>query len=117
MFLSLDLTQAEDISTPGRLRNNRRLGLQGPVRDGRQWLEAFVRISVERGSWSIAVRFEGMSRWIPAGSWRTYLDGVAPAEPDLDGQASFVRYRLSEAAGAIGAAPQAERELVRLSGG
>jgi hypothetical protein len=91
--------------------------LQGPVRDGRQWLEAFVRISVERGSWSIAVRFEGMSRWIPAGSWRTYLDGVAPAEPDLDGQASFVRYRLSEAAGAIGAAPQAERELVRLSGG
>lgn len=87
--------------------------LQGPVRAGGRWLEAFVLITADDGRWSLAARFEGMARSIPVGTWQVYLDGV-PAR-DLAAQAAFVRYRLGEAARVIGCTPQAERELVRLS--
>jgi hypothetical protein len=91
------------------------LVLQGPVKANGGWLEAFVRIVTEREHWTIEVRFEGMSRWIPTGTWRAYLDGE-PGGPDLAGHTRFVRYRLGEAAQVITSRPQAERDLVRLTG-
>ena len=88
--------------------------LQGPVKAGVSWLEAFVRIWVEGGRWSLAVRFEGMSRPIPIGAWQAYLDGRPGS--DLATQAAFVRFRLAEAARVISSTPQAERDLTRLAG-
>jgi hypothetical protein len=102
--------QGFDVLEEGR----RHLLLQGPVNTEGHWLEAFVLITVERGQWSLAARFEGMTAPIPVASWQTYLDGEPDA--DLSAQASFVRFRLAEAARVISSTPQAERELARLSG-
>lgn len=91
------------------------LELQGPVNVSGQWLESYVRISADGGHWSISVRFEDMSRWIWAQAWEAYLDSAELGEPDLTRQASFVRYRLPEAALALHSKPGAERELIRLT--
>src|SRR5690349_5539936 len=91
------------------------LELQGPVKAGGQWLEAWVRISADAGNWSISVRFGDMSRWIWTQTWEAYLDGKDLGEPDVTRQASFVRHRMPEAALALRATPGAERELVRLT--
>lgn len=93
------------------------LELQGPVKAGAQWVEGFVRISADRGHWSISVRFEQMSRWIWSQVWEAYLDGVELGDPDLKRQAEFVRYRLPEAAAAIHTEAAAERALIRLTEG
>jgi hypothetical protein len=91
------------------------LELRGPVKAGAQWVEGSVRISAERGHWSVSVRFEHMTRWIWAQAWEAYLDGGAPGEPDIHRQATFVRTRLPDAALAIYSEPAAERELIRLT--
>jgi hypothetical protein len=93
------------------------LELQGPVKAGGQWVEAFVRISAEVGHWSISVRFEPMSRWIWTQIWEAYLDGTELGEPDLTRQAAFVRRRLPDAAVAIHSEAAAERAMVRLTEG
>jgi hypothetical protein len=105
--------QGFDVLDERREAESEYLLLQGPVKSGGRWLEAFVRITAERGRWSIEVRFEGMSRWIPINTWLAYLDG-GPGDTDLAGLTSFVRFRLSEAAEVL--TPQVERELARLTG-
>lgn len=91
------------------------LVLQGPVRAGDKWVETFVKISSDRGHWSIAVRFGDMFRWIWTQNWEAYLDRVEPGEPDVARQTAFVRYRLAEAADAIQSEPGVEDKLIRLT--
>lgn len=92
------------------------LVLQGPVRVGREWLEAFVRIAADDGQWPIEVRFEGMSHWITVPAWEVYLDGRDQEDgPELTRRTRFVRSRLPEAADKIRTTPFAERELVHLA--
>jgi hypothetical protein len=93
------------------------LVLQGPVRVDGQWLEAFVRLAEYDRHWSVAVRFEGMDNWISAQAWAAYLDGTDPDELDLLHRTRFVRFRMSDAARAIRATPQAERVLVQIAEG
>jgi hypothetical protein len=89
------------------------LVLQGPVRAGEEWVETFVKISSDRGHWSIAVRFGDMSRWIWTQHWEAHLDRIEPGEPDVARQTALVRYRLAEAAGAIRSDPGVEQKLIR----
>jgi hypothetical protein len=91
------------------------LVLQGPVKVGAEWVEAFVRISADRGRWSVAVRFEDTSRWVWTQSWAAFLDGCEPGEPDLERQVTLVRDRLAEAAAAVRAEPGSEHELNRVA--
>jgi len=107
--------QGFDVLDEQRVAESEHLVLQGPVKANDRWLEAFVRITAQPGHWSIEVRFEGMSRWIPINTWLAYLDG-GPGDTDLAGLTSFVRFRLSEAAEVITSTPRAERELARLTG-
>jgi hypothetical protein len=93
------------------------LELQGPIKAGGQWVEAFVRVSAEHGHWSVSARFEPMSRWIWTQIWEAYLDGTELGEPDLARQARFVRYRLSDAAVAIYSDPTAELTMIRITEG
>jgi hypothetical protein len=107
--------QGFDILNEQRGARGLLLELQGPVKAGGQWVEAFVRISADGGHWSISVRFEHMSRWIWTQIWEAYLDGIELGEPDLTRQASFVRHRLPDAAVAIHSEAAAERALIRLT--
>jgi hypothetical protein len=90
------------------------LVLEGTVPAGGQWVDAFVRITSDRGEWSISVRFHDMSQWIWAQAWQAYLDNRAPGEPDVAQQASFVRSRLPEAAAVAHSRPGVENDLVIL---
>ena len=107
--------QGFDVLNEQRGRSGLLLELQGPVKAGAQWVEGFVRVSADRGHWSISLRFEQMTRWIWSQIWEAYLDGVELGEPDLKRQAQFVRYRLAEAALAIHTEAAAERALIRLT--
>lgn len=109
--------QGFDVLTEQQGAGSMLLELQGPVKAGAQWVAGFVRISAEQEHWSVAVRFEQMSRWIWAQVWEAYLDGVELGDPDLERQAAFVRFRLSEAAVAVYSDIAAEPALIRLTEG
>ena len=75
---------------------------------------ADVQISADRGQWTVALRFNGMSRFIDPRVWAAYLDAAPIDEPDVGQQAGFVATRLVDAAEAVHADPGLEAELVRM---
>jgi hypothetical protein len=108
--------QGFDIVEERRTADGRlRFVLQGPVKIDGHWLEAFVLISAERARWSLSVRFEGMSRWIPVRAWLAYLDREPPGPAGLERAAAFIRDRLAEAGRVFDSTPRAEDDLVRLT--
>src|SRR5260221_9962333 len=74
------------------------LTLRGPVPDSGDHPVAEIQIAADRGQWTVALRFEGMSRFIDPRVWAAHLDSVAIGEPDVGQQASFVAKRLVDAA-------------------
>lgn len=88
--------------------------LIGPVPGAASYPSAAVQISADRGHWTLALRFNGMSQFIDPRVWAAYLDDGAIDEPDVGQQAGFVATRLVEAAEAVKYDPALEPKLVRM---
>jgi hypothetical protein len=80
------------------------------VRDAMD-VRVWIRLSGDRGHWSLAVRFSRHSPWIPPSVWESHLDGVPIRDPDLAADVKFVVGRLTEAAEATVAQSSIEAEL------
>lgn len=91
-----------------------RVVLRGPVLGVETSPDAEVEIVADRGRWTVALRFVGMSRFIDPRVWAAHLDGREIGEPDVAEQARFVGSRLVDAASAINADAELESKLVRL---
>lgn len=88
--------------------------LRGPLAGSIRHPSADVQISADRGQWTVALRFNGMSRFIDPRIWVAYLDDAAIDEPDVGQQAGLIATRLVDAAEAVHADPGLEAQLVRL---
>jgi hypothetical protein len=88
--------------------------LRGRVPGAEASSEAEVEIAADRGNWTVALRFAGMSRFFDPRVWAAHLDGSEIGEPDVAEQARFVGSRLVDAAGAVEADAGLESELIRL---
>jgi hypothetical protein len=91
-----------------------RVVLRGPVRSADASLDAEVEITADRGNWTVALKFSGMSRFIDPRAWAAHLDGSEIGEPSVSEQARFVATRLVDAADALRADPSLEAALVRI---
>ena len=91
-----------------------RVTLNGTVLGSADCPRAQVQISADRGRWTVALKFENMSRSIDPRVWAAYLDSLPIEEPDVSQQATFIGERLVEAAEAVTANPDIEFTLVRL---
>jgi len=88
--------------------------LDRPVLGSAEYPRAQVQIAADRGQWTVALKFAGMSRFIDPRVWVAHLDAAPIGEPDVGQQAAFVGERLVEAAEAVKANPAIESLLVRL---
>lgn len=88
--------------------------LRGPEMEPAGGPRAEAQISVDRGHWTIGLRFTGMSRFIDPRVWAAHLDGGEIGPPDVEEQARFVAGRLLEAGHAVRADADIETKLVRM---
>ena len=88
------------------------LGGSVPGRAGE--VPTYVNISSDRDHWALAVKFGGMARWITAGAWEAYLDGVPMEGRSLEQQTFLVERRIHEMAEAFRRGKDIEPRLVRI---
>lgn len=75
--------------------------LVGPASNDDSYPKAWVRISGDRGHWSLGLKFGEMSKFMVPWVWAAYLDDAEVVPVDLDQHAGFMTSRLAEAAQAV----------------
>lgn len=75
---------------------------------------AEIEITADRSDWAVALRFEGMTRFINAAVWAAYVVGSPVGAPDPVSGASFLVAHLADAADSFMDHKSAEADLIAL---